>query len=312
MMYDGKTYRFTLDHRPSKAEAMKILTAKLESAPKTTVDMTLSDACRAYIDTKANILSPTTRRLYLGYCDALPTALSEKKIMSITSMMVQKFVNDYSVDHSPKSTSNIAHFVTGVLKSVEVEVKTPQLPQRIKTPVYVPTKEDISAIFEQIRDTRYEVPLTLAAFGLRRSEICALTKEDLHGNTLTINKALVQDENMNWVIKTTKTVDSTRDVVIPDALAEKIRQNGVYSGEPNQIYKALRRAQKKAGVPCFPLHKMRHFFASYLHDLGYSNKQIQELGGWATDNVMKTVYQHAMDMSETKASVAHDISALLG
>jgi hypothetical protein len=48
-----------------------------------------------------------------------------------------------------------------------------------------------------------------------------------------------------------------------------------------------------------------------MHDLGYSDKQIQEFGGWKTDEVMKTVYQHAMKMDEVKKNIAVNIGNLL-
>lgn len=149
--------------------------------------------------------------------------------------------------------------------------------------------------------------------GLRRSEICALTISDLSPeNVLTIDKAKVQDANKEWVIKSTKTTDSTRTIVIPEYVAGLIREQGyVYDGFPGLIYKKLVDTQDKLGIKHFSLHKMRHFFASYMHKLGYSDKQIQEMGGWKTDGVMKTVYQHAMDMEEAKRSVSVNFEKLL-
>lgn len=52
---------------------------------------------------------------------------------------------------------------------------------------------------------------------MRRSEICALTLDDIEGDALHIRKAIVLNENNEWVIKTTKTTEGTRDIVIPDA-----------------------------------------------------------------------------------------------
>ena len=48
-----------------------------------------------------------------------------------------------------------------------------------------------------------------------------------------------------------------------------------------------------------------------MHNLGYSDKQIQDFGGWKTDNVMKTVYQHSMEMEKTKDEVADIYNGLL-
>jgi integrase len=41
-------------------------------------------------------------------------------------------------------------------------------------------------------------------------------------------------------------------------------------------------------------HDLRHYFASYLHDKGFSDAEIMSLGGWKTDHVMKRVYRHAI------------------
>ena len=152
----------------------------------------------------------------------------------------------------------------------------------------------------------------MATLGLRRSEICALTPEDLNGNVLTINKALVMNSDKEWVVKTTKTESSTRTIVLPDELVRLLNDNGFYKGNPENLYFALRRSQKRLGIHLFPLHKLRHFFASYMHDLGYTDKQIQEFGGWKTDAIMKTVYQHAMEMDRVKANMATNIGLLMG
>lgn len=44
------------------------------------------------------------------------------------------------------------------------------------------------------RGGEYEVPITLACYGMRRSEICALTPDDLDGDIVHISKAKVMNE----------------------------------------------------------------------------------------------------------------------
>lgn len=65
-------------------------------------------------------------------------------------------------------------------------------------------------ILEYAEGTKYEMPIILACYGLRRSEICALTLEDINGDTVSVTKALVQNENREWIVKTTKTTASIR------------------------------------------------------------------------------------------------------
>ncbi len=54
-------------------------------------------------------------------------------------------------------------------------------------------------ILEHAKDTEYEIPILLACYGLCRSEICALTLEDINGDIVSISKAMVPDENREWV-----------------------------------------------------------------------------------------------------------------
>lgn len=309
-MIDGKTYTFTLDHKPSKSEITHLIADAVNS--QTITDRSSVEyACRNYIESKSNVLSPSTIRGYYSILKNISEPFLARSLPTVTVPVLQAEINRYSKDHSAKSTRNFSGFLQSVLKFYGAGQLPVTVPQREKKPVYIPTKEEVHAIFKEMKGTRYEAAISLAALGLRRSEICALTLDDLSGNVLTINKAVVQNEKKEWIVKSTKTTDSTRTIVIPDSLADLIREQGyIYEGDPEMIYCALSKAQKKLGIQHFSLHKMRHFFASYMHDLGFSDKQIQEFGGWKTDIVMKTVYQHAMDMEETKKKMAGNIGDL--
>lgn len=311
-MENGKYYSVTVKHQPTEKEAILLLADVIRKQPARN-DMTFDDACVAFIESKSNVLSPSTKREYLANRHKVTADFSRKYLHQITSLDVQRQVNMWSVDRAPKTVKNYANFVLAVLKSVDVEVKSPKLPQNEKKETYVPSVADIKAVQEQLNGTMYEIPFFLLCLGLRRSELCALTIDDLSGCILTINKALVLDENKQWVIKATKTTDSTRTLILPQNIADKIREKGyIYKGHPANLYDNLRRAQDKAGVPHFKLHALRHFFCSYMHDLGYSDKQIQEMGGWSdASQVMRNIYKHAMNMDDAKAQMSADISAIL-
>ena len=311
-MENGKRYRVTVDHKPSRNEAVRLLAGVIEKSPSSANDMRLRDACYAYIDSRSNIISPSTDAEYRSTTRRIPEKYADMYLKQITNATIQALANDYSEGHSTKTTGNLVSFVLSVMNHFDIMLKAPKLPQTEKKPPYIPTKEDVSKIFDAIKGTKYEVPITLAALGLRRSEICALTIDDLDGTILTVSKALVQNEDNEWIVKTTKTAASVRTVVIPDYLADIIREQGyIFKGDPGTIYANLKRAQDKVGVPRFQLHKLRHFFASYMHDLGYSDKQIQEAGGWRDGSrVMKMIYQHAMELDKAKRGMSDSIANL--
>jgi len=58
-----------------------------------------------------------------------------------------------------------------------------------------------------VHGTKYEIPFRLGCLGLRRSEICALTKKDLKGNILTVHKALVLNSDNKFVEKMLDNID---------------------------------------------------------------------------------------------------------
>lgn len=309
-MINGKRYSVTVDHKPSNAEATKLIAEKMNLKGYVSVDMPFEDACKAYIDAKSNVLSPSTIRGYRGVIRQISPYLMGTRTDAIKTQMIQLEVNRYSADHSPKSVANFNGFLMSVLNFYDIHIGKITLPQKEKKSPYIPTEEEVKRIFEYLKGSKYELCILLSGMGLRKSEICALQDGDLVGNVLTINKAKVQDENGNWIIKTTKTTESTRTIVVPDRIVELINEQGFYNGHPEMIYRALVNAQKELGIRHFPLHKMRHFFASYMHQY-LTDKQVQEMGGWKTDRIMKTVYQHAMEMEEAKREASNRMGNLM-
>jgi len=308
-MRNGTVIRITVDHKPTKVEARKLIDGKFHSY---STAQPFGKASETYISSKKDILSPTTIKSYHSILRNTSERFLCTPVCELSLPIVQAEVNRYSVGHSYKSVKNFSGFIMGVIKFYGGDIRSPKLPQKVVKDAYIPSEEDVKAILNEVKGTKYEVAFILAALGLRRSEICALTLDDLNGNILTVNKALVQNEDKEWVIKLTKTTSSTRTVLLPDYLVNLINEQGViYEGFPGQIYKRMTDIQKKLDIPHFSLHKMRHFFASYMHSLGMSDKQIQEAGGWKTDGIMKTVYQHAMNMDEAKQKMANSIGNLV-
>lgn len=308
-MRDGKRYRVILDHEPSKKEAKKIFD-KMEGKIQNSTPF--KTAAEKYIELKSNVLSPSSIRGYNIILKHLDESFLNTPIERIDLPCIQLLVNTLATYQAPKTVRNTNAFVMSVLKFYGADVKSPTLPQKKPKQDYIPTEDDIRRILAEVKGTKYEVPFILGTLGLRRSEICALTPGDLDGNELTINKALVLNENNEWTLKeTTKTEKSTRTIVVPDYVAKLIRETGACPCTPHSLYWKLQRVQMSLGIPRFPFHKLRHFFASYMHDLGYSDKQIQEFGGWKTDNIMKSVYQHAMSMEEVKNNMSNNINNLI-
>lgn len=98
---------------------------------------------------------------------------------------------------------------------------------------------------EYAKGTQFAIPIVLACYGMRRSELCALEPKDIEGDLVTIDKAKVQNERKEWIVKATKTTVSTRKIIIPMETADKIRDQGyVYKEHPGKITGFLSSVQK--------------------------------------------------------------------
>ena len=53
---------------------------------------------------------------------------------------------------------------------------------------------------------------------------------------------------------------------------------------------------------------MRHYFASKLSSMGVPEADILALGGWETDNIMKSVYRHSMMKDKQKSEISDKLS----
>ncbi len=296
-MYKGTTYTVITEYKPTQKEALQLLAAEMDKVQTRKTHMTFREASDKYIEVKENVLSPSTITGYRGIQRRISESFSKMNLNDITPIDVQKEINDYSSGHSPKTVRNINGFISAVLGMFRPDVKiSTTLPQKIKSEPYVPSDSDIKKILEYAKGTAYEIPIILATFGLRRSEICALSLDDLNGNILTINKALVQNDSNEYVIKSTKTTDSAREIYLPDYVVKLINEKGcIYKGYPGQILKFLNRAQTALNIPHFRLHALRHYYASMSHAMGIPDSYIMAAGGWKSDNVLKSVYRHALD-----------------
>ena len=295
--YKGVTYRVTFDYKPTQKEIMQALAAEMDKAQGMKQRMTFLTAAEKYNDSKSNILSPSTIKGYSAIINSISPKFKAMLLSDVTAEIVQKEINAYSKDHSPKTVKNMHGYISAVLSLYSPNTRLfTTLPKNNKKEEYIPVDGDIQAILEAVKGTKYEVPFWLGTLGLRRSEICALTLDDISENQITICKAKVQDKNNCWIIKPmTKSEDGMRTITVPGFIIDLIlRQGYVYKGYPNMLLKHLHKIQEQLEIPRFSFHKLRHYYASMAHSIGIPDSYIMAAGGWKSDGVMKTVYRHAL------------------
>ena len=307
-MIGGKTYSILFDHKPSEAEIMRSILEFTEAAP---VKGSFLACAGSYIRSKENVISPKTVKSYYSILNScISDDFKKKPVYQITQQDIQFEINQYSEKHKPKTVRNLHGFISAVLGQFRpnMVIRT-TLPQKVRNERYTPSEDDIKRILEASKDDHpNHVCFQLGVMSLRRSEIMALTLDDIDGNILTINKALVQNNDKEWVIKPTKTSAGTRKIYIPDSLVNEIRDMGyIYNRHPNKMRLALQRYQKKLGIPRFTFHALRHFFASYAHEQGISEQTIMETGGWKSAETLRKVYRHSLNTETAQKQLFDDI-----
>lgn len=303
---DGKPIRKSFTGA-TKADAEYLYREYMLNPPKEkTGTLTLCEAVSRYIDMKAGVLSPSTIR---GYTGLLRTHIEGSEIGGIdledlTAKDLQLWISDLSRDRTPKTVRNASALVRSSIEMFNPDFRyRVTLPQPQRPDLYCPSDDDVRQLLSCIEDRDLRIAVLLAAFGpLRRSEICALTSDDIDGSWITVNKAVVQNEIGEWVVKGTKTVGSIRRIQMPDFVVKELNgiQGPVITCSPSALSSRFVKALEESGCPKFRFHDLRHYSASIMHAIGVPDQYIMSRGGWSTDNVMKRVYRNVIDLEEAK------------
>lgn len=261
-------------------------------------NLTLSKCYDRYITAKENVLSPSTIRNYKKLHENHLQDIMDKKVNALTSEQIQRSINIYAANHSPKSVRNCFGLLSAVLKMFRPNLQLNiTLPQKEKKEIKVPTDEDIKTYLKISKNTNCYKPILLAAFGgLREGEICALEKDDIGETYVDVNKSMVCDSEGKWHIKPPKTYSSNRRAELPKFVIDEIKncEDKVVVYNPHSLSMAFNKLLKRHNLPPCRFHDLRHYYVSSLHALNIPDKYIMQQGGWATNYTMQNVYNHTM------------------
>lgn len=297
---NGQLYTHYFDYKPTEREIISVFAKEIGSADVRNYGSSVSFkiASDKYIDSKSNVLSPSTIREYSRIPKRLSDTFIQKKIDKIEKKDIQAEINLLSKSLKPKTVKDYYSYIVTIIKEYRpnADLKV-TLPQRVYTEPYIPTKEEVIKLIEDSKtesNGMFFVPIVLASYGFRRSEILSLQPGDIDENGIVrIDKARVQNINKEWVDKTTKTEKSTRTLPLPQEVIEKIQEQGyVYNGGAQSISNYISRWCEKNGVEHFSIHKLRHYFATQLIANGADHKTLNYLGGWSSNYISDRIYTH--------------------
>ena len=285
------------------AAGIKTRQKELSRSPS---NLTVEQAIDRYIETKSVILSPSTIRGYNGIKKSRIEQIKHFRLADLTQEKIQRWVNALAKNHSPKTVANAHGLISAVMSEYrpDMTLRT-TLPRKERAEIKIPSEADLKAIIKESRGTKYELPIALAIWlGMRRSEIVGLTWDCIEGNTLHVRNAVVLGETGN-VKKGTKSYAGKRDLKIPSHIKKLIdkqpKENEyVVNLSGAAIYDAFVDICRNAGVPHYRFHDLRHANASVMLSIGVPDKYSMKRMGHATNNMLKTTYQHTIKEKEQK------------
>lgn len=309
---DGETISITKPtEKEAIAEAMNLKARLKEAARSGGKDQTLRQAIDAYIDTRRNVLSPATIRGYMIIRNNRFPTVMDKRLSTIRSDKWQALVNLEARSVSAKTLRNSWGFISSVLHEATGQTVTVRLPQVIPNERDFLDASQIPVFIQAIKGERVEIAALLALSSLRRSEILALTWDDvdLKNRVLRITAATVPDESGVMVRKAeTKNTTSRRTVPIIDPLyaalsAVKRKSGPVVTMSTSGMYKRINALCERNGLPQVGVHGLRHSFASLAYHLQLPEKIAMQIGGWANSQTMHKIYTHVSQRDLDQAAI---------
>ena len=183
--------------------------------------------------------------------------------------------------------------------------------------------EELACFFDIAKDTNYYLPCKLVLeTGLRAGELIGLTWDeiDFEDECIHIRHTLQYDKSKGWYFITPKSKQGTRDIYMTNECKrilemahnrskDRKAKKKCFSqlvflsihGMPirtNTYDIAIANICRKAEIPAFSLHSLRHTFASKCVESGVSPKVLQMIMGHSDISTTMNIYVHITD--ETK------------
>lgn len=271
--------------------------------------MTVGDAIDRYISEKSEVLSPYTIK---GYNTIRKNYLQSVMNINLTDLEqrdIQKAITEDQVaGKSPKTIKNANGLLTATLREYRPKFHPEsKLPKAEKKEHDIFDEETMAKVWQAAKGDKYELPILLASWlGLRMSEVRGLKYGDIQDGILHIQRARIRIKGQD-IDKKPKTAAGDRYIKLPQVILKLIFEQAINSVAIERyiclysisaINKGFIRVCKKAGVEPCRFHDLRHFAASVSLALGVPDKYSMKRMGHATENMLKTTYQHTMKSKE--------------
>lgn len=274
--------------------------------------ITLTKAIDRYIESRTNVLSPESIRIYKQYQRLRFQELMKMQVGDITKDIAQKSVNDSLQHYSAKAVQTSWGFINTVMHEITGEFLDVKVGQVVCVGKQALSPEQLKVFCKAIHGTDIEIGALIELCSLRRSELMHLKWKDidLENRIIHVSGATVYDENLKLVDKdTNKNKTSRRDVPIKmqqlyDVLASAKGEpeEKVVPFYPNTMARRINKVCRENGLPEVGNHGLRKTFASLEAYLGNTSKSTMKQGGWSDDRTMLNIYTKVFDLDVARAT----------
>lgn len=313
-MIDGQRISITAETEKeviAKYMAMKHGVIETEQRKRTKAT-TLEEALTDYIDERRGFRSPATIYGYESYKRSAFQSMMNVNIHTATDQQWQDAIRkEMRAGKSPKYIKN-----AWMLMAAAIEAKTGRRPD-----VFLPEKEprerefldpdQIPVFVEAIKGETIEIAALLELSSLRRSEMLALTWDniDLDRDIIYVHGARVQGGEKGALVHKAQNKNDTSRRTVPiipplkEALLRQEKREGyLVTLTGGWINTRINEICRDNNLPEVGNHGLRHSFASLAYHLGIPEKIAMEIGGWKDHGTMNKIYTHLAQKDIAKRS----------
>lgn len=148
------------------------------------------------------------------------------------------------------------------------------------------------------------LPYFMLYTGLRREELLALDWKDIdfEKKKITVNKVIEFYSNSPHLRHSTKNEGSTREVILLDILAEKLKPSSgtVFKGKRGYMLASeFRELWERIGITS---HQMRHAYITMLYEAGIDMETAMKMTGHKNITTIRNIYTHIRESKIDKAA----------
>lgn len=333
----------------TKAEAERRLTGLLKRGDDGTPIRFSTQSLGQWIDEwLADWCGGLSERTCREYRDValryLPRAVLAKRVVNLGASDLQQVVNEMS--RRGLAPRTVRYFHSVIRAALNRAVRLGKVPRNVATLVDLPRQRqremralsptEARRFLKACEGTRHEALFAvLLTGGLRPAEALALRWQDLNGDRIEVQRALLRPRGGGWRLAQPKTPRSRRVVVLPPSTVQTLTRHrtrqlearmlagpewadhgfvfATIFGEPLDAHNITARVFKPllrmAGLPDIRLYDLRHSAATLRLANGENPKIVSEMLGHSSVVLTLDTYSHVLP--EMQGASAARLEALL-